>query len=132
MQPSFFRDLKRNQQFLKETLHLDENSDIVTRSFTAMGLGCMLYYVDGFVSSAWVADYVLRPLMHCQTALSGKAALDAATQSLIAIPETKVIDKPEEAVDSLMHGLCMVLLDTVDSAILMDARMYVKRSVTSP
>ena len=132
MQPSFFRDLKRNRQFLNEILHLDENSDIVTRSFTAMGNDCMLYYVDGFVSSAWVADYVLRPLMHCQTQLRGSAALQAATQSLIAIPETKVIARPEEAVDSLMHGLCMVLMDTVDSAILMDARFYVKRSVSTP
>lgn len=132
MQPVFFRDLERNQRFLHQTLHLDENTDIVKRAFTAMGLDGMLYYVDGFASSAWVADYILRPLMHCRTELKGKAALEAATRSLIAIPETKVMDKPEDAIDALMHGLCMVLLDTVDAAILMDARMYVKRSVSTP
>ena len=132
MQPAFFRDLKRNKTFLQQALHLDENTDIVQRSFTSMGLDCMLYYVDGFVSSAWVADYVLRPLMRCPSSLHGKAALEAATQSLITIPETKVLNKPEEAIDALMHGLCMVMIDTVDQAILMDARFYVKRSISTP
>lgn len=132
MQPVFFHDLKRNRALLQQMLHLDENSDIVQRSFTAMGLDCVLYYVDGFASSAWMADYVLRPLMHCSAPLRGQAALQAAQQSLIAIPEIQCMTDPAQAADALMHGLCMVLMDTANAVLMMDARSYVKRSISTP
>ena len=132
MQPVIFRQLEKNQRLMREALHLLENTDIVTRAFTSMGLSCMLYYVDGFVSSAWTADYILRPMMACTQEAMGKQALALATRAVIACPETKTEPNPEKAIDSLMHGLCLILMDTVDEAILMDARMYVKRGVSTP
>jgi len=132
MQPVFFRDIQRSRRMMEQALHLKENSDIVVRSFTALGLDCSLYYVDGFVSSAWTADYILRPLMLCRTAARGQEALKIATRSVIACPETKTEADPAAAIDALMHGLCLILMDTVDEAILMDARMYVKRGISTP
>lgn len=128
----FDHELSKNQSFLQKTLHLDTNSDMIHRSFTAMGLCAMLYFVDGFASSAWVADYILRPLMRCPNRERGNKALSLAMQSLITCPDTKVEKDAEKAIDAVMHGMCMVLLDTVDSAILIDARFYVKRSVSTP
>ena len=42
MQPTFFRSLKRNMELIETQLNLDQNDDIVTREFTAMGRDCAL------------------------------------------------------------------------------------------
>jgi len=128
----FFRSLTRSRILLEEMLHLDENSDIVQRSFTALGLSCMLYYVDGFVSSAWTADYILRPMLESPLTAKGHQAAQVAAERVIACPEVKQIAEVETAVDLLMHGMCMILMDTCNVALMMDARMYVKRSISTP
>ncbi|MBR6569491.1 MAG: spore germination protein [Clostridia bacterium] len=119
-------------RFLDAELHVGENTDIIKREFLSMGLSCVLYYVDGLTGTAWAADYILRPLMHCREPHHGAEALHAATHQLIATPEVKTEQKPSAAVDAMMHGLCMVLLDGVSQAILIDSRFYVKRSVSTP
>ena len=132
MQPVFFRSLERNMRFLTQELSLGENSDIVVRRFEALGLKCVLMYVDGMVSGAWTADYILRPLMLCRQRARGQEAVDIAVSSVIACPETKAVSDPQSAIDMLMHGLCLILMDTADTALLMDSRLYVKRSISTP
>lgn len=117
---------------MQRELHLPDNSDIVKREFLSMGLECALYYVDGLTGTAWAADYILRPLMHCLEPHHGKDALQTATRQLIATPEVKTEKDPASAIDALMHGLCLILLDGVNEAILVDSRFYVKRSVSTP
>ncbi len=130
MTPTFFRNLERNKDFLSRELHLETNADLITREFTTMGLSAILYYVDGLIGTAWAADYILRPLMACRE--EQRDPLAAATRQLIATPEIKTEKKPFAAIDALMHGLCLILLDGVPEAILVDSRMYVKRSVSTP
>lgn len=132
MQPVFFRDLRRNMRLMEEVLHLGENSDIVLRKMVALGQKCALYYVDGMVGAQLAADFVIRPLLRCVEVYSGEQALEAACMRLIEAPEVKRIPSPQEAVQTMMGGLCMLLIDTCDEAVLVDVRFYVKRSVSSP
>lgn len=132
MQTNFFRDLRKNASLLEDLLHIPDNSDLVVRRFQSMGLECALYYVDGLTGTAWAADYILRPLMNCTEPCHGADALHQAITRLIATPEVKTEKNISAAVDALMHGLCMILLDGVGEVILVDSRMYVKRSVSTP
>ena len=132
MPAAFYRNLSANIRFLDQTLHVPDNTDMVKREFLSMGLDGVLYYVDGLTGTAWAADYILRPLMNCKEPHAGKEALKAATRQLIATPEVKTTKDPSSAIDGLMHGLCLILLDGVSEAILVDSRMYVKRSVSTP
>ena len=83
MQPVFFHDLKRSMRLLEDALHLNENDDIVVRTFETMGQKGVLYYVDGMVGSNLVADFVLRPLLRCQQLLRGRDAVEHMTLRLI-------------------------------------------------
>lgn len=132
MQTFFSRNLKSNLKTLTIALHLEENSDIVKREFQSMGLSCVLLYVDGLISTAWAADYILRPLMMEETSLAGQEALQHVLTRLIATPEVKTESSVSSAIDSLMHGLCLIVMDTVNTAILVDSRMYVKRGISTP
>lgn len=132
MRPGFSRDLKRNQEWLAQALHLEENDDLILRPFHSMGLSCALYFVDGLVSADITAQAVLRPLMESRAELRGEEALREAKSRLVLCPDLKEESSPEAAVDGLMHGLCLVLMDTVPRALLADARLFVKRSVSTP
>ena len=128
----FFHRLERNLHLLRGRLSMGENTDLVLREFCSMGQGCALLYVDGMVSGAWTADYLLRPLMECTEAYRGEEMASHAARSLIACPEVKTETDVDKALDGLMHGLCMVLMDTCSSVLLVDSRLYVKRSVSTP
>ena len=132
MQSTFFKKLSANSDLLKRLLHLPDNTDIVIRPFRSMGLDCALYYVDGLTGTAWAADYILRPMMECTDPHSGDDAIQTAARTLIATPEVKTETGVSAAIDALMHGMCMILLDGVSTALLVDSRMYVKRSVSTP
>ena len=84
MRSTFFHSLKRNQDMLAESLNLDQNDDIVTRSFTALGRSCALYFVEGMASGQRMSDSVLRPLLRAQEELSGRQALEAADLAALA------------------------------------------------
>ncbi len=132
MQSTFFRNIRRSAELLEQLLHLPDNSDIVIRRFRSMGLDCELYYVDGLTGTAWAADYILRPLMACTQPHAGEDAIHTATRQLIATPEVKTETSVPKAIDALMHGMCLILLDGVSAVVLVDSRMYVKRSVSTP
>jgi len=132
MRPVFSRDLKRSQEWLEKALHLEENDDIIVRPFQGMGLSCALYFVDGLVSAENTAQAILRPLMRCRAEARGDEALALARDSLLLCPDVKEETSPEAAVDGLMHGLCLLLMDSVPRALLVDARAFVKRPVTTP
>lgn len=132
MRPVFSRDLKRSQEWLAQALHLDENDDIIVRPFRSMGLSCALYFVDGLVSADVTAQAVLRPLMECHAEARGEQALALARDSLVLCPDLQEESSPQAAIDGLMHGLCLVLMDTAARALLVDARSFVKRTVTTP
>ena len=132
MQPFFSRDLKRNMKLMQKLLNTGENSDIVIRELTALGQDCAVYYVDGMVGASLAADFVIRPLLRCREVLSGKQALDKICREVIEAPEVKRMAEPAQAVSAMMNGLCLLLIDTADEAILTDVRFYVKRGISSP
>ena len=66
MRSTFYHSLRRNQQMLSQSLSLEKNDDIVSRSFTALGQSCALYYVEGMASGERMAESVLRPLLRAQ------------------------------------------------------------------
>jgi len=132
MQPFFSRDLKRNMKLMQKLLNTGENSDIVIRELTALGQDCAVYYVDGMVGASLAADFVIRPLLRCPETLSGKQALDKICREVIEAPEVKRMAEPAQAVSAMMNGLCLLLIDTADEAILTDVRFYVKRGISSP
>ena len=64
--------------------------------------------------------------------MSGRQALEAVTRRLIEAPEVKTEKQPYAAVQQLMRGQTLVLIDTVDEAVLVDLRGYIRRPVSIP
>lgn len=132
MHKTFFRSVKRSMSLMEEALNLSVNDDIVTREFVALGHPCALYYVEGMSSGEQMADYVMRPLLRSGLEVSGEEALRAVTERLLEATEVKTEKEPQAAILELMRGQCLLLMDTVDQAVLVDMRNYIRRSISTP
>lgn len=132
MQTKFSRSLKRNQEIFRDMLKLDTSDDIAMREFTAIGLDCALFFVQGMCGAQQISDNVLRPMQKSREEAYGKAALDLAMKKLLEAAEIKAEKNISMAIEQMMQGQCLLLMDSVDQAIIMDLRQYVRRGIATP
>ncbi len=132
MQTNFSRNLEKNLKALQERLHLDVNDDVVLRRFDALGQDCALLYVEGLSDGEQMAQHILRPMMNSPLALAGRSAAEQVMQSVLTVPEVESGPEVSQALDDLLRGLCLVLMDTCDQALRIDLRAYARRPVSNP
>lgn len=132
MQTIFCRDLEKNLKTLQQRLHLDVNDDVVLRRFAALGQDCALLYVEGLSDGEQMAQHILRPMMNSPLALAGRSAAEQVMQSVLTVPEVESGPEVSQALDDLLRGLCLVLMDTCDQALRIDLRAYARRPVSNP
>lgn len=132
MQTNFSRNLEKNLKTLQQRLHLDVNDDVVLRRFAALGQDCALLYVEGLSDGEQMAQHILRPMMNSPLALAGRSAAEQVMQSVLTVPEVESGPEVSQALDDLLRGLCLVLMDTCDQALRIDLRAYARRPVSNP
>ena len=132
MQTIFCRDLEKNLKALQQRLHLDVNDDVVLRRFDGLGQSCALLYVEGLSDGEQMAQHILRPMMNSPLALAGRSAAEQVMQSVLTVPEVESGPEVSQALDDLLRGLCLVLIDSCDQALRIDLRSYARRSLSGP
>lgn len=132
MQTNFSRNLEKNLKALQQRLHLDVNDDVVLRRFDALGQDCALLYVEGLSDGEQMAQHILRPMMNSPLALAGRSAAEQVMQSVLTVPEVESGPEVSQALDDLLRGLCLVLIDGCDQALRIDLRAYARRPVSNP
>lgn len=132
MQTNFSRNLEKNLKTLQQRLHLDVNDDVVLRRFAALGQDCALLYMEGLSDGEQMAQHILRPMMNSPLALAGRSAAEQVMQSVLTVPEVESGPEVSQALDDLLRGLCLVLMDTCDQALRIDLRAYARRPVSNP
>lgn len=129
----FSQSLAKNKTLMDETLHTDQNSDIISRSFHALGTEAALYYIDGMAAGKDVAEHILEPLLQAAAPAQKPRSLTRyAMHQCITAPALQAETDPAKALDGLLNGLCLVLLDGCAEAILIDLRSYAHRPVNKP
>ena len=132
MQTIFSRNLEKNLKALQERLHLDVNDDVVLRRFAALGQDCALLYMEGLSDGEQMAQHILRPMMNSPLVLAGRSAAEQVMQNVLTVPEVESGPEVSQALDDLLRGLCLVLIDGCDQALRIDLRAYARRPVSNP
>lgn len=132
MQTIFCRDLEKNLKALQQRLHLDVNDDVVLRRFDGLGQSCALLYVEGLSDGEQMAQHILRPMMNSPLRLTGRGAARQLMDNVLTAPEAETEQELSKAVEDLLRGLCLVLMDTCDQALRIDLRAYARRPVSNP
>ena len=132
MQTIFSRDLEKNLKTLQQRLHLDVNDDVVLRRFAALGQDCALLYMEGLSDGEQMAQHILRPMMNSPLVLAGRSTAEQVMQNVLTVPEVESGTEVSPALDDLLRGLCLVLIDGCDQALRIDLRAYARRPVSNP
>lgn len=132
MQTIFSRNLEKNLKALQERLHLDVNDDVVLRRFDGLGQSCALLYVEGLSDGEQMAQHILRPMMNSPLVLAGRSAAEQVMQNVLTVPEVESGTEVSQALDDLLRGLCLVLIDGCEQALRIDLRAYARRPVSNP
>lgn len=126
------RSREHNLKWLQKRLNVKENHEFIERSFTTLGQKSHLFYMEGLSSGNAISDYILRPLLRSTETASGKEARELVMNRLLEASAVRCEKDLEKAVQDLMGGVCLLLIDTVDEILVIDTRSYVHRPISSP
>lgn len=128
----FSRDIEKNITLMEETFHMNINKDIVVRRFDALGVKCVLYYLVGLASGPNMGEMIIRPMKSSELRLGGKNTAREVMEKVLTAPEVKAEPNPDKAIQQLLFGQTLILLDGCAEAIVADLRSYSRRGVSTP
>ena len=116
-------------------------SDVVIRELVVNGeppVKACLVFIDGMSDEHIISDHVMRALQLNPALipqgqrLTGPHAFDLVKDNLIGAVSVKTVGAMPELVNQVVYGDAALLIDGVDTAILINARQWESRSVEEP
>lgn len=126
------RDFEKSLKAISAAVNAEKNDDLIIRRFTALSQPSALIFVDGMVSAQLLGQMVLEPLTTSKHMLSGMALQKQVVEGVLCAVEVSTESDFDKAVESIMQGQCVLIMDTMRDAIIIDARAYVHRGVSAP
>lgn len=105
-------------------------SDFETRTLRSGRGQLHAYFVDGLVSSGFIADYIFKPIVR-DLPEDGKQAYDAAMNGGIYNAVARPVKDLQDAAVKIVNGFCVVLFPEV-GAIAFETRTGVSRGPAAP
>ena len=134
-------DLEKNLEALKDFFHFPLSNDFKIRTFditiNSVKYNAALFFYDGLVDSESLNKAVLKPLMK-SISIESKSVLkklstndlkDAILGAMLIQSQLSLADTYEKVIDSINHGESALFVDTLNIAILCDAKKIPARSV---
>ena len=122
--------LTENLQKIKTLLPAE---DILVHEFTsADGVNCALVFADGVVDKPVLGDLAARPLTRLSLGkLTGKKRAEAV-KGVLLFPELKEATEFEKAANEILDGNSLLLVDGVETGIIVGAKLPPARAVIEP
>ena len=126
----FSKNLSDNMEFLKESLHTDENFDVIYRVVTIGGRKACLYCIDGLTKD----DVLLKVLQVFSSIKPEDMPEDAHSFSKQYVPygEIGLLRYSDTMIVQLLSGISCLFIEGYDACITIDCRTYPARSVSEP
>lgn len=124
--------IERDKQAMREELAVGNSFDLIERDVTFGEKRCCLYFVDGFIKEAIMqrilqAFFAIAP----QDMQNVKTAREFA-ETKLSYTEAGTECRTERLAVLVLSGLCVLLMDGFDEAIIMDVRTYPTRGMEEP
>ncbi len=122
--------LVSDMDYMKETLSIGTNFDMVYRVIHIGGKEAAFYFIDGFCKDE-LMEKMLQYLIGI-TAQDMAADVHELLKKHMPYVEVDVSDTWEDIIHNLMSGVLILMIDGYEKAVLIDARTYPARSVSEP
>ena len=116
--------------YMKKTLAIGTNFDVVYRVIHIGGREACFYFIDGFCK-----DELMEKILQYLIKLTEDEMADNVHDMLkkhMPYVEVDVSNAWEDIIHNLMSGVLILMVDGYDKAILLDSRTYPARSVSEP
>ncbi len=116
--------------YMKETLRLEVNFDIIYRVFTIKSRKAVIFCVNGFTQD----DMLERLLQYMMEGVGDPFPADAHAFSKTMLPYAQIglLDTYESVLVSLLSGISILFVDGYEKALTIDCRTYPARNVQEP
>ncbi len=122
--------LSVQQQKLKEILHYDKSFDIVERQIKIADKNAALYFVDGLIKDD-IMEKILE-FFYKQVKPNDMTSAETFRNSFVPYVEVDLTNSLDKLSTAVLSGICGLLVDSFDKAILIDARTYPQRDTSEP
>jgi spore germination protein KA len=118
------------------TRAFDKCGDFALRRFRALGLNrdAALAFIDGLVKHDFIMDNVLKPLLvySRESDMTRIDSLEEVNSSVLLASDTKLVEDAAQALDSVLRGEALLLIDGMPGGILISARGWERRAISEP
>lgn len=124
------KDIQSNINYYNKLFNVDNNFDLIYRTFYIGDKLACIYFIDGFTK-----DEILEKIMEFFYLLKKEDVPDNGHDvSKMQIPygETSLLKDKDSIVKNLLSGVVVMFIDGYDVAFGMDCRQYPARSVSEP
>ncbi|HEY8890947.1 MAG TPA: spore germination protein [Clostridium sp.] len=118
---------EKNIEYLKELLQ--DNSDIIFRTFNVGEWKASLVYIDGMADKLLLDHYVLEPLMLASKDIEN---VEQIKDNILAVTDMHEVKKLSEGVKFALSGDTLMFIDDLDCAYIIATRFWPARGVGDP
>ncbi|MBO4572263.1 MAG: spore germination protein [Clostridia bacterium] len=117
-------DIKKNEAFIKRKL---ENGDAVFSNVSVGGKKALLIYIDALVDNGAVSEHILKPLYKLRPPINADKLVEKLPKA-----GSKVTGDLDGAVNAVIDGQAVLLVDKMPEAVLFDVKKPESRTVAEP
>ncbi len=122
--------LDENRALLREALNGGLSGDVVQRALTSGGTALCLVFLDGMAGRGDIDRFILEPCQRRTAPLpEGEARADELAEAVLCVDDAEKIALIGEAVEAILDGKSVLLIDGCSCALALETRAYEKRGV---
>jgi len=125
------KHLETNLELIKERLGVSITFDVLIREICIGERDAALIFIDGFIKDRETVA-IMRTLMQIPRGQLGVNGLEKIIKRYLPYFEIEVSDDLEDAIDQLLAGPLLLLIDGMTSVIVIDVREYPVRGIEEP
>ena len=124
-------DIERSIAILQQALNMPENEDVIFRRYSAGKVKVCAIYVEGLADEKKIGEFVLHALKNDERDAAREDPLRYVLDNL-ELPQAKKQAEFAAIVQQIISGMCCLLVDGANEALMLETRSYPSRSVSQP
>lgn len=126
-----YKELKKNLEYLDKRLGVSVSFDVLVREIKVGGKDAALVFLDGLVKDK-ETQAIMTHLLSVERGALQPNTVEKLMKEQLPYFDVSVLDDLDEAITLVLSGPLALLVDGMDSVVILDVRQYPVRSIDEP
>ncbi|NPC93135.1 spore germination protein [Bacillus sp. WMMC1349] len=128
---NIFHDPSKNEAYFKKRVGMGVSFDLGVRKFFILDREIQLYYVNGLCDTQYII-HLLRELVHLNDLERQSSEPEKIVENRLLNQQVSKVETLDEAVDQVLSGLIVIIVEETGFAFVVDVRSYPGRTPEEP